>query len=46
MKKVFRVTKEDLPSDWSNHAVDFIKKCLKRNPKQRLGYACGVIELK
>ena len=44
--KSFRVKQEDLPAGWSKQAVLFINKCLRMNPKQRLGYAKGTEELK
>ena len=33
-------------NSWSNECLDFINKCLKRKPTNRLGYHFGVKELK
>lgn len=45
IKGQVQLTKNNVPSDWSFEAADFINKCLQIKPANRLG-ANGPIEIK
>lgn len=45
MAKQIEIKLNEIPSDWSIEAVDFINRTMQRKPKSRLGYN-GVHELK
>lgn len=38
--------KEDIPNGWSKEAANFMRSCIQKEPKDRLGYKNGVQELK
>ena len=45
ISKQAKLTKDELPDDWSENSRDFINLLLQRKPKKRLGYN-GVKEIK
>jgi serine/threonine protein kinase len=45
LKKQARVSRDEVPEDWSEEAADFINKLIQRKPSDRLGLN-GPLEVK
>ena len=45
-KEILIEEEDNKENKWSNHCINFINKCLRRNPEERIGYQYGIKELK